>query len=156
MIRITHRKINDPDSSFDLTMDLGRQPEVIQNIYRPEKSTRHLDRCPMYLPCEALPWFMHKRHSLRGLASPRWRHSWTANICCCQIWGWCWCPPTPPTPQICAHQKPKNWRCTHCSVYCKTSQKNLVTSSPLDFTSSLYVGVGYERKLVRNLYIQEQ
>ena len=29
-------------------------------------------------------------------------------------------PPTPPTPQICAHQKPKNWRCTPCSVYCKS------------------------------------
>ena len=33
-------------------------------------------------------------------------------------------PPNPQTPQICAHQKPKNWRRKPPSVYCKTFQRN--------------------------------
>ena len=57
-----------------------------------------------------------------------------------------WCPPTPPTPQICAHQKPKNWRCTHCSVYCQGSQKNLTTGNVIyqKFSLSVFSCLDYE------------
>ena len=65
-------------------------------------------------------WFMHKRHSLqvegaRGGGIPQLQISASKYEVADA--------PNPPTPQICAHQKHKNWRRTHCSVYCKRTQR---------------------------------
>ena len=96
---------------------------------RPRKLERDVPCTKVQVSFEDPLWFMHKRHSLqvegaRGGGIPQLQISASKYEVADA--------PNPPTPQICAHQKPKNWRCTHCSVYCKTSQKNLITSSPLD------------------------
>ena len=86
-----------------------------------KKTTKAREGCPLYRYLLRILFGSCTKDIHYRWGRPRWRHSSTANICF-QIWGrWC---PQPPTPQICAHQKSKNWRRSPCSVYCKPSPKN--------------------------------
>ena len=90
-----------------------------------KKTTKAREGCPLYqgpaVSFEDPLWFMHKRHSLqvegaRGGGIPQLQISASKYEVADA--------PNPPTPQICAHQKSKNWRRSPCSVYCKPSPKN--------------------------------
>ena len=89
---------------------------------RPRNQERDVVPCTkVQVSFEDPLWFMHKRHSLqvegaRGGGIPQLQISASKYEVADA--------PNPPTPQICAHQKSKNWRRSPCSVYCKPSPKN--------------------------------
>ena len=88
---------------------------------RPRKLERDVPCTKVQVSFEDPLWFMHKRHSLqvegaRGGGIPQLQISASKYEVADA--------PNPPTPQICAHQKPKNWRRKTPSVYCKTFQRN--------------------------------
>ena len=108
---------------------LHPQADISDLVSQPQcgikKTTKAREGCPLYQGpgiFEDPLWFMHKRHSLqvegaRGGGIPQLQISASKYEVADA--------PNPPTPQICAHQKSKNWRRSPCSVYCKPSLKNL-------------------------------